>query len=347
MNVLFEGLGIAATSFGGALYGPQKRPKNGDGPAGPGLNEAQQRAATIIPVVPGAPGARHADTLEFLNRCHSLGAAGIQAHINGDLRKLRARAEELGMWMEGMVSVCGSTAEEFEAAIVQAKEAGCTVARDAMLSGRRYERFGSLGEWKDWVVQSYRILQSALPVLEKHRFTLALENHKDWLAKEYVTLFEHFSSEYLGACLDLGNNLALLEDPDQVIEAAAPYVKSTHVKDMAVEPSEEGFEMAEVPFGAGVLDLAKAASSLRKANPAVRFALEMITRDPLPIPCLDNEFWATFPERKAAHLRSALDFVQRKKSAVPLPRVNQLSANERTALEVENIRSCFERNSAA
>src|SRR5579862_3931300 len=45
------------------------------------------------------------DTLAFLEKCHALGAGGIQAQLRGDLPKLRARAEELGMWIEGMVSI--------------------------------------------------------------------------------------------------------------------------------------------------------------------------------------------------------------------------------------------------
>ncbi len=33
------------------------------------------------------------DTYEFLEKCHSFGAGGIQAQLNGDLTKLRNRAE--------------------------------------------------------------------------------------------------------------------------------------------------------------------------------------------------------------------------------------------------------------
>src|SRR5665213_2048865 len=46
---------------------------------------------------------RPKDTYEFLEHCHSLGAAGIQSAIHGDLPKIRARAEQLGMYLEAMV----------------------------------------------------------------------------------------------------------------------------------------------------------------------------------------------------------------------------------------------------
>src|ERR1700724_511641 len=44
------------------------------------------------------------DAYQSLELCHSLGAAGVQLFaVNGDLPKLRARAEELGMFLEVMV----------------------------------------------------------------------------------------------------------------------------------------------------------------------------------------------------------------------------------------------------
>ena len=328
-------MGIAATSFGGAIYGSRTTDSFQ-------ATASQAQALATIPKVPGDPGARHADTLEFLERCHTLGASGIQAHINGDLRKLRARAEELGMWIEGMVSVCHSTPEQLEEAILDAKAAGCTVARDAMLSGRRYETFHSLADWNAWLKQSFELIGKIIPVLEKHRFTLALENHKDWTLDEYVNLFKIYSSEYLGACLDLGNNLSLLDDPMAVVEAAAPYAKATHMKDMAVVPCEDGFLMSEVPLGKGILDLPRIVSLLQKANPNIRFSLEMITRDPLKVSCLTDHYWITFPDRNGIYLARTLRYVNEHRSSKLLPTFDHLPPGERSRAEEENIRACFE-----
>lgn len=323
-------MGVAATSFGGAIYGSRNT-----------ASQSQAQALATVPRVPGAPGSQHADTLEFLERCHTLGASGIQTHINGDLPKLRARAEELGMWTEAMVSARHSTPEQFEKAISEAKAAGCTVARDAMLSGRRYETFKSLSDWKAWVKQSFEVIETVVPILEKQKFTLALENHKDWTIDEYVKLFKTYSSEYFGACVDFGNNLSLLDDPMTVIEAAAPYSKATHIKDMAVAPYQDGLLMSEVPLGTGILDLPRMVSLLRKANPNIRFALEMITRDPLKIPCLTDQYWITFPDRNGAYLARTLRYVNEHKSSNPLPTFDHLPPAERSRIEEESIRACF------
>ena len=71
---------------------------------------------------------------------------------------------------------------------------------------------------------------------------------------------------------------------------------TTHFKDMGVEEYREGFLLSEVPLGTGVLDLPRVIRTLRAAHPEIRFNLEMITRDPLEVPCLAVVYWATFPD---------------------------------------------------
>ena len=66
---------------------------------------------------------------------------------------------------------------------------------------------------------------------------------------------------------------------------------------MGVEEYRDGFLLSEVPLGAGVLDLApRRQGSLRTARPEIRLNLEMITRDPLKVPCLSDGYWTTFPD---------------------------------------------------
>jgi sugar phosphate isomerase/epimerase len=288
-----------------------------------------------------SPRSGSGDSVEFLERCRTLGAAGIQAAIKGDPKKLRERAEQLGMWVEAMISVRNSSPEQLEQSIIRAKDAGCTVARDGLLAGRRYETFHTLADWNAWVEGAHKSLSAALPLFEKHKLTLAIENHKDWTIDEYVKLFHTYSSEYLGACLDFGNNIALLDNLEEVIEAAAPYTKATHLKDVAVAPYEDGFLLSEVVLGTGVLDLPKIVALLRKANPGVRFSLEMITRDPLRVPCLTDGYWVTFPERNGIYLARTLRFVRDHKPASPLPTPEELPQPEHAKLEINNILDCF------
>lgn len=306
-------MGIASTSFMGAL----------------GQDAAGSR-----------PQAR--DAYQFLEKCHALGAGGIQTQLNGDLAKLRARAEELGMYVEGMVSIPrNGDMSALERGLMDAKAVGALAVRVAMLSGRRYESFPTLAEWKQWVEQSHAALRLALPLIERHKVIVAIENHKDWTLEEFQRLLKTYESEYLQVCWDFGNNIALLDDTMEMVAALARYTKSTHIKDMAVRPYADGFLLSEVPLGSGLLDLPRIVALIQKANPRTKFSLEMITRDPLKVPCLTPQYWEVFPERHARYLARTLKLVQENSSRDPLPTITQLSREERLKVEEENIRACL------
>ena len=85
------------------------------------------------------------------------------------------------------------------------------------------ETFESLAEFRRFEERGRRALERAAPIAEKHRVAIAVENHKDHRNDERVALFEHISSEFVGACVDTGNSVALLEDPVDTVTALAPW----------------------------------------------------------------------------------------------------------------------------
>ncbi len=285
---------------------------------------------------------RPKDTYEFLEHCHGLGAAGIQAPIHGDLQKIRSRADETGMYIEAMVPLPhDSDTSAFEQALKSAQAVGAIALRSACLSGRRYETFSTLADWQRFAALSHKSIETALPILDRYKIPLGLENHKDWTADELCALLQKHSSEYLGACLDFGNNISLLDDPLYVAEKLAPFTVTTHVKNMAVQPYGDGFILSEVVLDQGFLDLPRMISLIRRSRPAARFSLEMITRDPLNVPCFDDKYWVTFPDRNGLYLGRTLKLVQRESRPQPLPRVSQLPHDEQLRIEDQNVVACL------
>jgi sugar phosphate isomerase/epimerase len=290
------------------------------------------------------PGAKFADALGFLEHAHRLGAGGVQVALgakdSASAPKLRAVAESYGMYFEGQLILPKDEGdmERFESDVRLAKEAGATVVRTACLSGRRYETFDTTEAFREFRARSWRSLTLAEPVLRKHRVRVAVENHKDWLVPELLEWLRRISSEYVGVTVDIGNSIALLEDAMEVAEAYAPFAASTHIKDMGVQEYEEGFLLSEVPLGEGYLDLKRIINVLAKANPQLQFNLEMITRDPLKVPCLTPKYWATMESARAQQLAEALGRVRRSVSAKPLPRTTGLSAQQQLGFEEENVR---------
>lgn len=282
------------------------------------------------------------DTLDFLEHCHQLGAGGIQAYINGDIPTIRERAEEYGMYIEAWVPLpVGDDTAEFEQSLRDAKAVGAVALRAACLPTRRYEVFPRLKEWQAHVAASFKSLDRARPLVDKYKIPLGLENHKDWTADEMVFLMKKYGSEYFGVCLDFGNNLSLMDDPMDLIEKLAPYTVSTHLKDMATQPYWDGLLLSEVLLGEGYLDLPRAISIVKQARPSVRFSLEMITRDPLQIPCLTDQYWETFPDRSGRELARTLRFARDHACTKPLPKVSHLSHREHCRIENENVAACL------
>ena len=292
------------------------------------------------------PAKRFTDTLNFLEHCRQLGAGGIQAPLasldDTYAGRVRDQAEEAGMYVEVSARLPRDTrsAEAFEATVRAARLAGASVIRTVMLSGRRYENFRTMDSWKEFRRDSWRSLTVAEPIAAKHGVTIAVENHKDWRIDEMLRIMERIESEWVGVTLDTGNNMSLLEDPVETARALAPYAAAVHLKDMAVERYEDGFLLAEVPFGEGCLDLEAVVGTIRAARPNTRFTLEMITRDPLEIPCLGTDYWITMDKVPGAAMARSLELVRR--LGRPLPRVQQLAAEERFEVEERNNVACLE-----
>lgn len=280
--------------------------------------------------------------MQLADEVGAAGAHGGMTEITVDwARRTRQMKGDLDMYLEIQTFLPRPDPAEFEHAVKVAKEAGASSLRVVCLLGRRYEMMKSRQDWDDAVKQFYRQIDAAVPIVERHRMPLGIENHKDWRVEQQVTLLEHYRSEFLGVCLDTGNNLSILDDPMETIEKLAPWTFNVHFKDMAMEEYQDGFLLSEVRLGDGVIDLRRAVETLRRARPHVRFSLEMIVRDPLLVPCLTDEYWASLAEVNGRNVVRALARIRKSERRGALPRITGLSEAERTALEYELVDRCI------
>jgi len=288
------------------------------------------------------------NALDLLNHCHEIGAGGIQVVVKDwatdFAKKVRANREKLGLFIEGSISLPKKTEDipAFESDVKAAMEAGAQIIRTVCLGGRRYETFHSLDEFHNFQKNALVYLQLAEPILKKHKVRLAIENHKDYRALELVQTLKKIESEWVGVTLDFGNSIALVEEPMEVIKTLAPYAFTTHVKDMGVEEYNDGFRLSEVPLGKGLLNLKEIVALCRKYNPDIKFNLEMITRDPLDIPCLKPEYWTSFENVQGSELAKILHLVKNSSYPTALPKTSHLTPEGKLEAEEKNILACLE-----
>jgi hypothetical protein len=78
---------------------------------------------------------------------------------------------------------------------------------------------------------------------------------------------------------------------------------------------------------------------VQRARPKTRFTLEMITRNPLQVPCLTDRYWTTFPDRNGRFLADTLRLVRDAAGRLQhLPHVDQESKAGLMQLEEENVK---------
>ena len=321
---------------------------------------AGQTSVRPMPNMGGAPagfpmharGARGGGPpFDFVGFCHDLGFGVVETRLPSggpeEARKFRERLDALQMRavMDIPLPRAESEVASFDAALKTAKECGAVSLHTAMTQ-RRYEQFDSLDAFKKDFERCQKTIALAEPVLRKYRMRLGIENHKGWRSAEQAAWLKRVSSEWVGVHFDFGNNVALCEEPGETLRNLLPYVVACHIKDMAVEPYEDGFLLSEVPLGEGFLDLKGMVAGLQKKDAKMPFDLEMITRDPLKIPVFTGKYWVTFDDQYSPlpgrDLARVLEIVNKHRSKTPLPRTSGMSAETQLALENENVRKSID-----
>ena len=288
---------------------------------------------------------------DFVEYCHGLGLAAAETRLDLSkpeaVRGLRQKLEKYGMRVILDIPLPRDEAgvPAFDSAVQSAHEIGVHSLHAAMTQ-RRYEQFDAFDAFRKDFERCQRVIALAEPVLRKHRVRLGIENHKGWRAAEQAAWLKRVSSEWVGVHFDFGNNMALCEEPNETLGILLPFIVACHIKDMAVEPYEDGFLLSEVPLGEGVLNIPYMVETIQRHNRETPFDLEMITRDPLKIPVFTDKYWATFddtvsplPGRDLAHV---LGTVLQKGSKAPLPRISGMPAEEQLKLEDENVRKSID-----
>lgn len=232
-----------------------------------------------------------------------LGATGDDA-----MARVKAHAGALGLEIElGMGSICessttfdpagGSAVAQTRHALDIAAQLGSRVLK--VLLGNAADRRTAvpLATHIENCVATLRAVRDQALGLG---ITLAVENHGDLLGREVAALIEAAGPDFVGACLDPGNSVALAEDPLVTFEHVAPYIVASHIRDSVVWPHPRGAAFQWVALGDGNVGLPALARRYQTECSAAAFTLEILTgMPPRVLPYLDDGYWQAFAERPA------------------------------------------------
>jgi sugar phosphate isomerase/epimerase len=155
-----------------------------------------------------------------------------------------------------------------------------------------------------------RCIESTIKVLRGVRqqaldmgIRIGVENHAgDMQAREVKIIIEQAGKDFVGSCLDTGNPMWVVEDPQVTLETLGPYVVTTHIRDSAVFDHPQGAAAQWVALGDGCsIDFPKFLATYQRLCPKAAMQLEIITgRSADVLPYLDPEFWSVYPRASAA-----------------------------------------------
>jgi sugar phosphate isomerase/epimerase len=226
----------------------------------------------------------HVTLEEVLEEAASAGAHYLQLTLHhardrslDGLGELARRADELGLGVLASGDFLGGArfgdepavaAERVKAWLERAVALGSPILRvtSSFYRADLATQPGAIEAERLWVIDA---LQAALPAARDAGVTLALENHSDFTAAEYRSIFEAVADDRARVFLDVINPVAALEDPVPVVEELAPLTVAGHVKDFELESihteggyHRRGFSVLYRYPGEGIADLAAIWSAL-------------------------------------------------------------------------------------
>ncbi|MCX7825271.1 MAG: sugar phosphate isomerase/epimerase [Verrucomicrobiae bacterium] len=236
------------------------------------------------------------------------------------LRDLRAKAADKGVRIyAGTWSICptsaafkdkwGTAEEHLALGIRVAKAVGSPVIRCILGTGK--DRLGE-GGIERHIEATVKVCKACRSRALDAGIKIAVENHAgDLRSDELARLIEAAGRDYVGATMDSGNATWTMEDPLDNLEKLGPYAVATGLRDSALWEYEDGIRIQWTAMGAGQVDWRKyfdRYAVLCLQTPACLEIMSGFNRD---LPCYKPEFWAAWPNLRAADFAKFLALARR------------------------------------
>lgn len=175
------------------------------------------------------------------------------------------------------------------------------------------DRFRTDVTWPEQLAATAKVLGRLAPVLRDTGAHLNIETHEEITSFEVVRLVEEAGPDAFGITFDTANVLVRAEDPVAATRRVAPYVRSSHVRDVDLRFTPEGITRYLAPVGAGAIDWAAVLAELVAHAPNLNLSIEGIMGGYAGMPLfLDDPVWqAGHPDLTVAELAEVVRLTRR------------------------------------
>jgi sugar phosphate isomerase/epimerase len=231
------------------------------------------------------PRATEYGPLKSFDHARSLGLEGLFFRTvlemsptldHGELREIRAHADSLGMYLESGLGKVNPFAtpeapelraagdgdilrgfrrmmEACHAAEIREVWVGTANYKSSYRGHLAYDRFRTDVTWEEQLQATERFLHKLAPIARDLGIHMNMETHEEITTWEVVRLVEAIGPDVMGVTFDVANVCQRGEDPLAAAHRVAPYVRQTHLKDVALMFTEEGILRQVRPCGQGVV----------------------------------------------------------------------------------------------
>ncbi|MED3790335.1 sugar phosphate isomerase/epimerase [Peribacillus frigoritolerans] len=180
------------------------------------------------------------------------------------LERVRKEIQKYGFFAE--IDTNGSDPEHLKKVIEAAHRIGADVIRT----------YTCLGEYDpERLKKAPGDIKKIVPLLERYRIKLAVENHEEELTDEVIQIINEVNSPWVSAHCDVGNGMMAWEDPVEAVRKLAPYAFTTHFKDHIIIHDGEDYRVCGVPVGTGNIDTEECFKILVEKSTLTRINVEM------------------------------------------------------------------------
>lgn len=258
------------------------------------------------------------------------------------IRAVRSHADRLGIHMQlAFGSVCPSS-RSFNAQLGTLEEQVARALKASQILGAKCMRCVLGGDPErpqiemhiDNMIRAVRSLRSR--ILDSG-VKLAVENHGgDLQAREMKGMIEAVGADVMGVCLDSGNPVWMLEDPQMTLEMLIPYVETCHVRDSAVWIVPEGIAVRWVNMGDGNVDIDGWIRKFIQAKPGLPIIFEnLVSGAPRVHHIYDPAFWDNWRKMPAWEFSRFLALAERGTPKPATPRAAGKTAGQQKIDDLE------------
>lgn len=274
----------------------------------------------------------------------------FESHEDAYLKPIKARAEAAGIKLYvGTGSVCdtsntwkpanGSGIEHLALTIRIAKALGSPVARCYL--GNQKDRASDGGIDKH-IEQTIKVIEANKSRAEAEGVKIAIENHAgDMRSSELKMLIETAGKSHVGANIDPGNAMWVMEEPLSHLETLGPLTICSSVRDSMAWEDENGAVVQWTAIGEGLVDFKAYAKRFAELAPGVPLQIETISGFSKPISWRNAEFMKMFPKVTESDIAP---FIAMSKKGRKLENFKAPDGQDKKRAEIAYQRGEFERS---